>query len=220
MTTQAKKIRILIADDHNVLREGLCALLEQEPDMEVVGGAADGQEAIEKTRELSPDVVVMDIGMPDLNGIDATRQIVADLFTARVLCLSVHRERQLVQAMLQAGASGYLLKTSARKELIDAVRTVASGETYLSPPIASDVLARHVRGEGTGKSGAFAVLTEREREVLQLIAQGLHTKIIADHMHISPKTVLAHRENCMRKLEIDSIAALTRYALREGLCEL
>jgi DNA-binding NarL/FixJ family response regulator len=215
-----KKIRILLADDHNVLRQGLRTMLDLEPDMEVVAGVGDGRAAIAKTRELAPDVVVMDIGMPDLNGIDATRRIVADLFNARVLCLSVHRERQLVQAMLEAGASGYLLKTSVRGELVDAVRTVASGETYLSPPIASDVVAHHVRSEGTSKKCAFAVLTEREREVLQLIAEGHHTKIIADRLHISPKTVLLHRENCMKKLGIDSIASLTHYAIREGIVEL
>jgi DNA-binding NarL/FixJ family response regulator len=215
------KIRILLADDHNVLRQGLRIMLELEPDMDVVAEVADGRAAVKKARELVPDVVVMDIGMPDLNGIDATRQIMAGLVNSRVLCLSVHRERQLVQAMLEAGASGYLLKTSVRDELIRAVRTVASGETYLSPPITSDVVAHHVRQEGTrDKKCAFAVLTEREREILQLIAEGHHTKIIAGRLHISPKTVLLHRENCMKKLGIDSIASLTRYAIREGIVEL
>jgi len=216
----ARKTRIVLADDHSVLREGLRALLELEPDMEIVADVGNGRAAVKKTHELAPDVVVMDIGMPDLNGIDATRQIVADLSSSRVLCLSVHREHELVHAMLEAGASGYLLKTSAASELVEAVRTVAAGETYLSPPIAGDVVAHHVRAECTGKSCAFAVLTEREREVLQLIAEGHHTKIIADRLHISPKTVLAHRESVMKKLEMDSIAALTRYALREGLSEL
>jgi DNA-binding NarL/FixJ family response regulator len=220
MTKPRKKIRLLVADDHNVLREGLANLLEHEPDMEVVGQAATGREAVEMTRGLTPDIVIMDIGMPDLNGIDATRQIMGDLFRCLVICLSVHREKQLVNAMLAAGASGYLLKTSARRELVEAVRTVASGETYLSPPIASDVVNHHVRGEGTNKNCAFAVLTEREREVLQLIAEGLHSKMIGDRLHISPRTVLAHRENIMRKLNLDSVVALTRYALREGLSEL
>jgi len=217
-----KTIRVLLADDHGVLREGLRALLEQQPDMQVVAEAANGRDAVRLTLELAPDVVVMDIGMPDLNGIDATRQIVADLFSARVLCLSVHREKKLVQAMLEAGASGYLLKTAAAKELITAVRTVVMhGRVYLSSEIAADVVQHHVRGKGLAtKSGAYADLTERERQVLQLIAEGHHTKDIAGRLHISPKTVLAHRENVMRKLGVDSTVALARYALREGIVEL
>jgi DNA-binding NarL/FixJ family response regulator len=167
-----------------------------------------------------PDVVIMDIGMPELNGVDATRQIVADLFKAKVLCLSVHRETSVVRAMLEAGAKGYVLKTSAARELIEAVRTVAAGETYLSPPVAGDIVQHCVLGNGVGQGGAYVDLTEREREVLQLIAEGHHTKMIADRLHITPKTVLAHRESAMRKLGVDSIASLTRYALREGLSEL
>jgi len=214
------KIRILLADDHNVLRQGLRAMLELEADIEVVADVADGRTAVKKTRALKPDVVVMDIGMPGLNGIDATRQIVADPGDAHVLCLSVHRETQLVHAMLAAGANGYLLKTSVRDELIRAVRTVAAGETYLSPPIAGDVVVHHVRGEGEKKDrGAFRTLSEREREVLQLIAEGFHTDLIASRLHISPRTVLAHRENIMHKLSLDSVVALTRYAIREGISE-
>ena len=215
-----KTIRILLADDHNILREGLRTLLEQLPDMDVVAEVADGRSAVKQTRKLVPDVIVIDIGMPDLNGIDATRKIVAELFNVRVLCLSAHRERSLVRAMLQAGASGYLLKTSAGEELIEAVRTVAAGGTYLSPPIAEDVVKHFVREKTDSKGGAYSELTNREREVLQLIAEGHHTKIIADRLHISPKTVLAHRESVMKKLGVDSIASLTRYALREGISEL
>lgn len=215
-----KKIRILLADDHSVLREGLRALLEKEPDMEVAGEASNGRDAIAKTWELAPDIVVMDISMPDLNGIDATRQIMAASSRVRVLCLSVHREKQMVHAMLEAGATGYLLKTSAGKELVEAVRTVTAGSTYLSPPVAEDLVNHHVRGEGSNNRCAFLVLTNREREVLQLIAEGHHTKVIADRLGISPKTVLVHRENLMKKLEIDSIASLTRYALQEGIAEL
>ncbi len=217
---KSKPIRVLLADDHNILREGLRVLLEQQPDITVVDDVADGRSAVESSRRLTPDVVVMDIGMPDLNGIDATRQIVSDLFQAKVLCLSVHREKSMVRAMLEAGACGYLLKTSASKELVDAVRTVAHGDMYLSPPIAGDVIQHHVRGgEGWNRSG-FTDLTQREREVLQLIAEGLHTKTIADQLHVSPKTVLTHRENIMKKLGVDSVASLTRYALREGISEL
>lgn len=220
MTESRKSIKVLLADDHNVLREGLANMLAHEVDIRIVGQAANGREAVEKVRELSPDVVIMDVGMPDLNGIDATRQIMAECANCRIICLSVHREKQLVRAMLEAGAAGYLLKTSARKEMIDAVRTVAAGESYLSPPIASDVVNHHVRaGAGAGKS-AFAVLTEREREVLQLIAEGLHSKEIGDRLHISHRTVLAHRENTMKKLNLDSVASLTRYAIREGIANL
>ena len=218
--TRSKKIRVLLADDHEVLREGLCALLELETDMDVVADVADGHAALRKARELAPDVVVMDIGMPGLNGIDATRQITKELSNAHVLCLSVHRERRLVAAMLEAGAAGYLLKTSAKRELVEAVRIVAAGETYLSPPIAGDVVQHHVRDKGKDTPGAYSTLTEREREVLQLIAEGHHTKIIADRLHISPKTILAHRESLMKKLGINSIAALTRYALQEGITEI
>ncbi|MBT3192670.1 MAG: response regulator transcription factor [Verrucomicrobia bacterium] len=218
--TSGKHIRILLADDHVVLREGLRALVEMEPDMEVVAGVANGRDAIKKTQELAPDVVVMDIGMPELNGIDATRQIKGQQPNVFILCLSVHREERLVAAMLKAGASGYLLKTSARTELVDALRTVASGETYLSPPIAGDVVEHHLRSRTRGKRGAYTALTEREREVLQLVAEGHRTKAIADRLHVSPKTVLTHRENMMKKLRIDSVSGLTRYALREGLAEL
>ena len=213
-------IRVLLVDDHNVLRQGLRALLASEPGIEVVGEAATGRDAVHKARELAPDVVVMDIGMPELNGIDAARQIIAELFGTRVLCLSVHCEKQQVRAMLQAGADGYLLKTCARTEFVSAVRSVAAGRTYLSPDIAGDIVRHHVRGQGENRLCAFSVLSEREREVLQLIAEGHHTKDIADRLGISPKTVLAHRESAMRKIGVDSVVALTRYALREGIAEL
>jgi DNA-binding NarL/FixJ family response regulator len=224
MTTTEKQIRVMLVDDHVLLREGLRALVEMEPDMEVVGEADNGRDAVETVRELTPDVVVMDIGMPELNGIDATRQLHGRLQGRRtnvsILCLSVHREKRLVAAMLKAGAAGYLLKTSARMELIEALRTVASGETYLSPPIAGDIVEHHLRDHTRGKRGAYTALTDREREVLQLIAEGHHTKSVADRLNISPKTVLTHRENMMKKLGIDSVSGLTRYALREGLAQL
>jgi DNA-binding NarL/FixJ family response regulator len=220
MTTTGKRIRVMLVDDHVILREGLRALVEMEPDMEVVGEADNGRDAIAKVQELTPDVVVMDVGMPELNGIDATRLIQEQRSNVSILCLSVHREKRLVAAMLKAGAAGYLLKTSARKELVEALRTVASGETYLSPPIAGDVVEHHLRSRTRGKRGAYTALTDREREVLQLIAEGHHTKAVADRLHVSPKTVLTHRENMMKKLSIDSVSGLTRYALREGLAQL
>ncbi len=215
-------IRILLADDHAIVREGLATLLEQEEDMEVVAHAEDGHSAIELVKSKKPDIVVMDVSMPNLNGVDATRQILAEFSGAKVLCLSAHREKSLVDAMLQAGAMGYLLKTGAAKELVDAVRTVAQGEAYLSPVIAGDVI-RHYTHRHSAKGqpgGPFAELTEREREVLQLVAEGHHTKHIATQLGIGPKTVLAHRDRLMKKLGVDSTVGIARYALREGLSEL
>lgn len=220
-TGGGERIRILLADDHDIVREGLRSLLEREPDMDVVADVADGRSAIRVTRELRPDVVIMDIGMPDLNGIDATRQIVADLGTAKVLCLSVHREKGLVTAMLQAGARGYLIKTHATKELVEAVRSVAEGNTFVSPQVAGALVDHLVQAGGPGaEAGARPQLSTREREVLQLIAEGHHTKEIASRLHISPKTVLAHRESLMRKLGVDSVVALAKFALREGISQL
>jgi DNA-binding NarL/FixJ family response regulator len=215
-----KKIRVLLADDHAILRQGLRALFEQEPDIVVVADVGNGRDAVQKALDLQPDVVVMDLSMPDLNGIDATLQIKGDLFRAKILCLTVHRETSLVSAMLTAGASGYVLKSSARSELIGAVRSVARGETYLSAPIAADIVEHHVRGKGTGNAGVFMDLTSRQREVLQLIAEGHNTKEIAGRLHIGPKTVLAHRETLMQKLGAHSTVDLARFALREGISEL
>lgn len=213
-------LKVLLADDHRILREGLRALLEREADIEVVAEASNGGEAVQLAREFLPDVVVMDIGMPDLNGVDATREIMSGSAPPRVLCLSVHREPGLIQAMLEAGAGGYLLKTTAGRELIRAVRTVAAGETYLSPPVASEVVKRHVHVPGGPSARQMDNLTPRERDVLKLIARGDHTKRIADRLGISPKTVLVHRQNMMKKLGIDSLAGLVRYALKEGVSEL
>ena len=217
---QPGAIRILLADDHVVLRDGLRSLLERQPDMELVGEVGDGRAAVEATQSLKPDIVLMDIGMPGLNGIDATRQILKNSSKTRVICLSMHRDQNLVQAMLKAGASGYLLKTSAAAELVLAIREVMAGHAHLTPAVAGSVVADFVRdAEGEGR-GPFASLTVREREVLQLIAEGLHTKLIADRLQISAKTVFAHRESMMRKLGVDSVASLVRYALRENLTQL
>lgn len=217
-------IRVLLADDHNVLREGLRALLDRETDIEVVADVPDGRAAVRKAGELLPDVVVMDIGMPGLDGVEATREILSSLSGPRVLCLSVHREEHVVRSIFEAGASGYLLKTSASEELLQAVRAVAKGDSYLSPPLVGDLIARHMRPAMIGEEGSgqatYSELTPREREVLRLSAEGLHTKRIAAHLGIAQKTVLAHRANLMRKIGADSVADLVRYALRQGVIEL
>lgn len=213
-------IHIILADDHHILREGLRALLMHEPDFNVVAEVSNGREAVTMAMQLEPDVVIMDISMPDLNGIDATRKIVSSPCKTKVLCLSMHGESAMVHAMLEAGASGFLLKTSVGKELVEAVRAVASGQTYLSPSIARVIVDHHFHGHELHGNNVFARLSMREREVLQLIAEGHNTKSIADRLHISPKTVLSHRDRLMKKLKVDSVVALTRYALRQGITEL
>ena len=212
-----KSIRVLLADDHQILREGLQALLGQQPDIDVVAEADSGQEAIRKTGQLLPDVVIMDISMRDTDGIAATRQIKADHTHIKILCLSVHRESHLITAILEAGANGYIVKTSAAEELIAAVRAVASGHTYLSPSIAQNFITHHMAAQKSSPLGAGHELTKREKEVLQLIAEGFHTGEIADQLSISPKTVLAHRHKIMDKLGVSSTVALARYALRQGI---
>ncbi|MEJ2720513.1 MAG: response regulator transcription factor [bacterium] len=216
---EEKTIRILLADDHEVLRDGLQALINRQPDMDVVAAVGSGRSVVEQARMLQPDVIVMDIGMPDLNGIDATRQITTDSCAGKVLCLSMHKEQSLIGAMLQAGASGYLVKNCAGRELVDAIRTVASGHTYISPMIADEVVEGYVRKRSDPGPNVYSELSGREREILQLIAEGRNTKEIADQLAVSEKTVAAHRLNLMKKLDLHSIADLTRYAIRQGLVE-
>jgi len=210
-------IRIILADDHTVVRHGLSRSFEAEAGMEVVGQAADGLSTVELARELEPDVVVMDIAMPDLNGIEATRQITGELPDVRVIALSMHSSSRYVREMFRAGAKGYLLKDCPFAELLEAVRTVCDGKTYVSPAVGHSIV------EGitapTQEQSAFSVLSQREREVLQLLAEGHSTKQIADRLHISPKTVEAHRARVMSKLGIDNIAQLTKYAIQEGLTQ-
>jgi len=210
-------IRILLADDHRIVIEGLKKLLEQEPDMEVVGESGNGLLAIDASRELGPDIVIMDIGMPDLNGIEATRQIVRECRGTKVIGLSMHSAEKYVKQMLKAGAWGYLLKDCAGDELVTAVRMVAGGRKYLSPTVANVVLDSYAHEPMEQGGSAFAVLTQREREVLQLLAEGRTTKQIGRSLHISPKTVEAHRLRVMGKLNMNSVAKLTKYAVMEGL---
>lgn len=210
-------IRVVLADDHRVVREGLRRLLEREEDVVVVGTVDDGQHAVEIAAEVAPDIVVMDVSMPGMNGIEATRRITGGGSGTKVLCLSMHAERQMVLEALRAGASGYLLKESSGVELVCALRTLAEGRKYISPAIAGivvEALTSDARG-GAGSPGE--ALTSREREVLQLLAEGHSTKQIAIRLNVSAKTVSSHREHVMHKLDIESIAGLTKYAIRHGL---
>ncbi len=213
------KTRILLADDHEILLDGLAALLAKEPDFEVVGTARDGREAVEKSHALHPDVVVMDVSMPGLNGIDATRQITARRPDAKVLCLSAHAEPQFVKAMLEANAAGYLLKDYSHESLVRAIRHVIVGEVYICPRVGHAVV-RALKADRPSVTSTVEPLTEREREILQLIAEGHSTKEIADRLFLSIKTVGTHREHLMEKLGIHSVAGLTKYAIREGLTDL
>jgi DNA-binding NarL/FixJ family response regulator len=216
------KIKVLLADDHTVMRQGIRALLEKQKDIEVVAEASNGREAIEMTKTGCPDVVVMDIGMPDLNGIEATRQILnaCSPHTTKVLALSMHADRRFVAGMLAAGASGYMLKDAAFDELAAAIRAVSKGAIYLSPQITDVVVDDYAKRVADGDQSVFSVLSEREREVLQLIAEGQTTKQIATHLHVSVKTIETHRQKVMEKLDVHSVAELTKYAIREGLTDL
>ncbi len=213
-------IRILLADDHMIFREGMRSLLAREPDIDVVGGAENGRETVRLSRELKPDVIVMDITMPDLNGMEATRQIKKIIPDSSVLCLSMHSDRRYVLDMFRAGVSGYLLKNCAYKELSQAIHVVAAGQVYVSPQIAHIVVDESIAQQPPAESSVQSILTPREREVLQLIAEGRNTKQMALKMHLSTKTIEAHRRRLMRKLHIRSVAELTKYAVNEGLTSL
>jgi DNA-binding NarL/FixJ family response regulator len=210
-----KKIRILLTDDHAVLRAGIRALLEAQPDLEVIGEAGDGQAAVQRARELQPDVVVMDIGMPGLDGLAATRQILASNPKIRILFLTQHENKEYILPALKLGAAGYVLKRAEGDELITAIRTVYAGGTFLDPAIASALVSEVNRDEKT--ADPFDSLSEREREVLVLLAQGKTYQQIAEILFISPKTVDFHRINIMRKLGLTNRAELTRFAIQRGL---
>jgi len=211
-------IRVLIADDHKIMLAGLRSLLEKQTDFDVVGEAENGRKAVQMALKKTPDVVVMDVSMPDLNGIEATTQIVENLKETRVIALSMHSDKRFVMGMLRAGASGYLLKDCASQELANAIYQVAAGKKYLSPEITGVVIDDFLLGEGSeGVAAAASVLSAREREVLQLIAEGWSTKQIASHLYVSIKTIETHRRQIMKKLDLHNIAELTKYAVREGL---
>jgi len=210
-------IRILLADDHKITRQGLRSLLDNQPDMEVVAEAEEGRTAVRLVQELTPNVVIMDVSMPDLNGIEATRQIVKTFPKVRIIALSMHRDSQYVIEMLRSGASGYLLKDCALEELERAIRTVVTNKTYLSPSISGVVVDDYLHRLSKADFSNSQVLTDREREVLQLLAEGKSTKQIALKLHISSKTVETHRRQIMDKLDLHTVAQLTKYAIRKGL---
>jgi DNA-binding NarL/FixJ family response regulator len=210
-------IRVLLADDHRILREGLCSLINGLPNAEVVGQAANGREAVQVATKKSPDVVVMDVNMPDLNGIEATRQLRTSLPAIKVIGLSMYSDKRFVSGMLSAGASGYLLKSAAFEELANALQTVMAGEIYLSPKVSGVVVEDYVGHLAQEKTALTEVLTPREREILQLLAEGKSSKDIASILHVSEKTVHTHRQNIMEKLGIHSVAELTKYAIKEGI---
>lgn len=212
-------IRVLIADDHLIIREGIKTLLEESSDVKVVGEASNGRETIRLAGELLPQIVIMDIGMPELNGVEATRQILKEHPGMRIIALSAHSDRQFVMGMLKAGASAYLTKTSAFPELKQAMNSVIRNRVYLSQDITGVVVDEAIANRAA-KENETVALTVREKEILQLLAEGFPVKSIAEKLFISPKTVETHRKNIMTKLKLYTVPELTKYAIRAGLTSL
>lgn len=206
-------MKILVADDHTLVRAGLTSLIARLPEMEVVGEAADGRQALRMVRDLQPDMVLMDIAMPGLNGLEAAERIHGIHPQTKIIILSMHASEEYVAQALKAGASGYLLKDAATSELEMALKSVAAGQFYLSPAISRQVVDNYLRGGPTG----VELLTPRQREILQLIAEGKSTRDIAETLHLSVKTVETHRAQLMERLDIHDVAGLIRYALKKGL---
>jgi DNA-binding NarL/FixJ family response regulator len=210
-------IRLLLADDHALVRAGLRAILEEMPDVEVVAEVADGHEALRSIEELKPDLAILDISMPSLNGLEVVARVGRDHRRTRCIILSMHVDDEYIRRALAAGAAGYLLKSSDRGELETAVRAAARGETWLAPEVSKRIAAAYARGEGPQTQGPVERLTPRQREVLQLIAEGLSTKEIAQRLDLSVKTVESHRAELMQRLDIHGVAGLVRYAIRVGI---
>lgn len=210
-------IKILIADNHKIFREAVSSLLSNEPGMEVIGEAEDGRAAVQLALKLQPNVITMEISMPNLNGIDATRLITREMPKVKAIALSACRDKRSVREMLKAGASGYVTKECAFEELIAAIRDVASNQIYLCSQVSKIVIDGFINRLSKGDDSVYSVLTRREREVLQLIAEGKSTKVIAKELGISAKTIEWHRSQLMKKLGIQSIAELVKYAINEGL---
>ncbi len=214
------KIKVLLVDDHKIVSDSLVPLLNSQPDIEVVGQASNGRKAVELTQELNPDIVIMDVVMEELNGIEATRHIIAQCPGIKVLILSMQADRRYVTGSLNAGASGYLTKSCSFEELVTAIRKVQENKKYLSPEISGIVIEESLDKSPAAEPSISTVLTMREREVLQLLAEGKSVKQIAEQLFISIKTVHTHRKQIMEKLDIHSIANLTKFAIREGLTSL
>jgi DNA-binding NarL/FixJ family response regulator len=211
-----KKIRVLIADDHTIVRQGICSLLKSRDDMSVVGEASTGKEAIEKVEALHPDVALLDISMPILNGLEATRYIRKDYPDCKVLVLTMHENKESVRQVLQAGASGYVVKKSAASQLFDAIHAVSKGEAFFSPSISKMLLDDYTQGAVTPDEP----LSLREREVLQLVAEGHPNREISSLLHISVKTVEGHKDNIRKKLGLQDQAGLIKYAIQKGIIQL
>lgn len=217
----AASTKILLVEDHTLVRSGIRSLLEGADNFAIVGEAADGREALKLAKRLKPDVIVMDVAMPNLNGIEATRQICAMLPSTRVVVLSMHSSREYIFESLRAGASGYLLKDAAFTELVQAIGEVRAGRTFLSTSIADIIKVDYVeRARGEAPADVLQVLSAREREVLQLVAEGLSSSEIGQRLHLSVHTVDTHRRHIMNKLKIDNLAALIKFAIRHGLTTL
>jgi two-component system response regulator NreC len=211
-------LNVFIVEDHTLVRSGIRALLEASPALAVVGEASNGRDAVEQIQILKPDLVLMDVAMAELNGIDAARQIHAALPSARIIMLSMHEDRQYVFESLKAGATGYVLKSAAFQDLMSAIETVMSNRNYISPALSDTVMNDYIRrAQGEEKGTELGRLSGREREVLQLIAEGKSSAEVGELLHISVRTVDTHRHNIMTKLEIHSIAGLTKFAIRHGL---
>lgn len=211
-------IRILLADDHTIVRDGLRALLERQPDMAVVAEAGDGRECVQLAAQHSPDVVMMDVAMPDMNGIEAARRVLAENPKTSVVMLSMHRDESYVLRSLKAGAKGYLLKDSPRDDVLAAIRAVAQGRSWLSGKVASMLREDYVRQlESRGLEDSYDLLTDREREILQLLAEGKANKEVASLLNISPTTVETHRGHILQKLSLHSTADLILYAVRKRI---
>ncbi|MBT4287208.1 MAG: response regulator transcription factor [Deltaproteobacteria bacterium] len=213
-------IKIVLVDDHKIMREGIRAMLETENSLEVVSEAENGREALEIALDIKPDIIIMDINMPDMNGTEATRQIRKSCPETRIIALSMHSDRFIVTDMLQAGASGYLLKDCSGQDIITAIRTVHAGKNFLSPEITGVVIEDYIQKSSKENPKSPAQLTTKEREVLQLIAEGNTSKEISSHLNIATKTVDSHRINIMNKLDIHNIAELTKFAIRYGITDL
>lgn len=213
-------IRILLADDHKITREGLGSLISKQSDMEVVAEAENGREAVGLAKDLRPDVIIMDVSMPGLNGIEATKHILSEDENVKVIALSMHSDNLFVSEMLKSGASGYMLKDCAFEELDRAIRAVVGGNIYLSPMISGTVVEDYLRKLNKTDGGESGILSDREREVLQLLAEGQSMKQIGLKLFISAKTVETHRRQIMNKLDMYTVAELTKYAIRKGLTSL